>query len=162
LIAFYWLQREEDIFSRLVWSHYRPSDTPDIVRIFHHKNGGLVDVPLYDSDGSDLWPDLVLRLDRETKLGTLIVMRDTPDRTRKAHLPWATSAQNPVRHVQRVVAKICRAAVLPSDITFTSFRRGGHTDAADAGLTDAQIRALSGHTLLNSSALLQGVGPWSA
>src|SRR5262245_25321640 len=68
-----------------------------------------------------------------------------PDAKKRVHLPWATSASNPVRHVQRVVAKIPDAAGLPQEITFTSFRHGGHTDAADAGLTDAQIRALSGH-----------------
>ncbi len=145
LIAFYWLQREEDIFSRLAWSHYRPIDTPDTARIFHHKNDCLVEVPLYDVDGSNLWPDLVPRLDRHPKLGTLIVMRDKPDRKHKLHLPWATSAVNPVRHVQRVVSTICKAAALPPEITFTSFRHGGHTDAANAGLTDAQICALSGH-----------------
>jgi integrase len=145
LIAFFWLQREEDIFSRLAWSNYRPKDAHDSVRIFHHKNDVLVDVPLSDIDGSDLWPDLVPRLDRQPKLGTLIVMRDQLDPKRKLHLPWATSAVNPVRHVQRVVARICKAAALPPEITFTSFRHGGHTDAADAGLTDAQIRALSGH-----------------
>jgi hypothetical protein len=72
-------------------------------------------------------------------------MRDKADRKGKVHLPWATSATNPVRHVQRIVAKIRDAAGLPSEITFTSFRHGGHTDAADAGLTDAQIRARSGH-----------------
>jgi integrase len=146
LIAFFWLQREEDIFLRLAWSHYRPNDAPNSVRIFHHKTGELVDVPLHDDDGSDLWPDLVPRLDSHPRVGTLLVMRDEPDRKRKMHLPWATSAVNPVRHVQRVVAKIRKAAAgLPSEITFTSFRHGGHTDAADAGLTDAQIRALSGH-----------------
>ncbi|MGC2409187.1 MAG: hypothetical protein WA441_04095 [Methyloceanibacter sp.] len=145
LISFFWLQREEDIFMRLAWSHFRPSEAPNFVRIFHHKTGELVDVPLYDDDGSDLWPDLVPRLDREPRVGTLLVMRDRPDRKRKVHLPWATSAVNPVRHVQRVVAKIRKAAGLPPETTFTSFRHGGHTDAADAGLTDAQIRALSGH-----------------
>ena len=36
-------------------------------------------------------------------------------------------------------------AGLPEDITFTSFRHGGHTDGADSGLTDAQMRALGGH-----------------
>ena len=72
-------------------------------------------------------------------------MRDRPDRKKKVHLPWGTSQSNPVRHVQRIVAQIRDAAELPPDITFTSFRHGGHTDAADAGLTDAQIRALSGH-----------------
>lgn len=145
LIAFFWLQREEDIFLRLAWSHYRPTEAPNSVRIFHHKNGEIVEVPLYDVDGTDLWPDLVPRLDSQLPTGTLLVMRDRPDRKRKLHLPWATSAINPVRHVQRIVAKIREAAGLPPEITFTSFRHGGHTDAADAGLTDAQIRALSGH-----------------
>ena len=145
LIAFLWLQREEDIFLRLTWSQYRPSDAPDIVRILHHKTGEIVEVPLYDEDGSCLWPDLVPRLDSEPRVGTLLVMRDQPDKKKKVALPWATSASNPVRHVQRVIAKVRDAAGLPSEITFTSFRHGGHTDAANAGLTDAQIRALSGH-----------------
>jgi hypothetical protein len=145
LIAFFWLQREEDIFLRLTWSHYRPNDAANSVRIFHHKNGEIVDVPLYDEDGADLWPDLVPRLNSQPRVGTLLVMRDKPDRKSKVNLPWATSAINPVRHVQRTVARIREAAGLPSEITFTSFRHGGHTDAADAGLTDAQIRALSGH-----------------
>jgi hypothetical protein len=145
LISFFWLQREEDIFLRLAWSHFRASDAPNAVRIFHHKTGELVEVPLHDNDDSCLWPDLVPRLDSEPRVGTLLVMRDKPDRKCKLHLPWATSANNPVRHVQRVVAKIRDAAGLPSDLTFTSFRHGGHTDAANAGLTDAQIRALSGH-----------------
>lgn len=145
LIAFWWLQREEDIFSRLAWSHFRPTDAPDIVRITHNKTEEVVDVPLYDEDGTHLWPDLVPRLDRNPRKGTLIVMRDKPDKKKKVHLPWATSSTNPVRHVQRVVLQIRDAAGLPTDLTFTSFRHGGHTDAADAGLTDAQIRALSGH-----------------
>ncbi len=145
MIAFFWLQREEDIFQRLSWNQYRPSDTPNIVRILHHKTGEVVEVPLYDEDGTDLWPELVPRLDREARVGSLLVMREQPDRKRKVHLPWATSATNPVRHVQRVVAKIRDAAGLPPEITFASFRHGGHTDAANAGLTDAQIRALSGH-----------------
>jgi integrase len=145
LIAFFWLQREEDIFQRLAWNQYRPGDNPSIVRIFHHKTGELVEVPLKDEDGSCLWPDLVPRLDSEPRVGTLLVMRDKPDKKKKAHLTWATSASNPVRHVQRIVVRIREAAKLPSDLTFTSFRHGGHTDAANAGLTDAQIRALSGH-----------------
>jgi hypothetical protein len=145
LIAFWWLQREEDIFLRLSWSHYRPADAPNTVRILHNKTGESVAVPLYDYDGTQLWPDLVPRLDSEPRVGTLLVMRDVPDRKKQVHLPWATSASNPVRHVQRIVAQIRDAAALPSQITFTSFRHGGHTDAADAGLTDAQIRALSGH-----------------
>jgi hypothetical protein len=145
LIGFYWLQREEDIFLRLAWSHFRPADASNTARIFHNKTGEIVDIPLHDEDGTELWPDLVPRLDREPRVGTLIVMRDKPDRKRNVYLPWATSASNPLRHVQRIVARIRRAAQLRTEITFTSFRHGGHTDAANAGVTDAQIRALSGH-----------------
>lgn len=145
MIAFYWLQREEDIFLRLAWTHYRPQQAPGTVRVFHNKTDVVVDVPLYDDDGDELWPELTARLDSEPHHGTLIVMRDAPDRRRGLHLPWATSASNPVRHVQRVVRAITDAAGLSTDITFTSFRHGGHTDAADSGLSDAQIRALSGH-----------------
>jgi len=50
-----------------------------------------------------------------------------------------------MRYVQGEVRRICRAAGLPDSITFTSFRHGGHTEGGDAGLTDAQMRALGGH-----------------
>jgi hypothetical protein len=86
LIAFWWLQREEDIFLRLAWSHYRPADAPDSVRIIHNKTGESVDVPLYDEDGTQLWPDLVPRLDSEPPLGTLLVMRDKPRPEKEAAL----------------------------------------------------------------------------
>ena len=38
MIAFYWLPREEDIFERFAWSDYRPTEMPDHVQIWHHKN----------------------------------------------------------------------------------------------------------------------------
>jgi hypothetical protein len=88
MIAYYWLQREEDIIGRLSWSHYRPLDAPDVARIFHHKTGQLVDIPLYDEDGTVLWPELMERLDSSPRYGTLIVTRDRLDRRRKIHLPW--------------------------------------------------------------------------
>jgi hypothetical protein len=34
---------------------------------------------------------------------------------------------------------------LRDELTFTSFRHGGHTEGADADLTDAEIRAQSRH-----------------
>ncbi|MGE3626123.1 MAG: tyrosine-type recombinase/integrase [Hyphomicrobiales bacterium] len=145
LLAFNWLVRVEDIFLRFGWARYRPPHAVDTVVVDHHKTGEQVLVPLYDEDGSELWPGLIERLDAAPRHGPLIVMRDHPDRRWKIHLPWATSAENPVRHVQSIVAKIRDAAGLPLDITFTSFRHGGHTDAANAGLTDRQIMALSGH-----------------
>jgi hypothetical protein len=87
MIAFYWLQRQKNILTRLTWKHYRPADAPNKVRIFHHKTGEVVDLPLYDQDGSPLWPEIMERLDAAPHLGTLIVTRDQPDLRRKVHLP---------------------------------------------------------------------------
>lgn len=96
---------------------------------------------------------MTARLDGIRRVGTLIVMRDAPDPRRKAHLPWMTGGKNPMRYVQAEVRRICRAAGLPDDITFTSFRHGGHTEGADSDLTDAQLRALGGHK--STAALLR-------
>jgi hypothetical protein len=88
LIAFNWLQREVDIIGRLAWSHYRPADAPDMVGVVHFKTGEIVELPLYDEDGTDLWPDLTPRLDAAERRGTLIVTRDTADRFKGVRLPW--------------------------------------------------------------------------
>jgi hypothetical protein len=147
MLAFYWLPREEDIFQRIAWSDYRPIETPDHVQIWHQKNRKTekISIPLFDGDGTELWPEMVSRIERLKKFGTLIVMRDKPDPKKKVHLPWTTGGRNPMRYVQSEVRRICRAAGLPDAITFTSFRHGGHTDGSDSGLTDAQMRALGGH-----------------
>jgi len=155
MMAFHWLVREEDIFGRMAWSDYRPAEHPNAVLAWHHKNRKTVKivVPLFDVDGTPLFPEMVARLDGTQRNGTLVVMRDDPDPRKKIHLPWTTGGRNPMRWVQSEVRRICRAAGLPEDISFTSFRHGGHTDGADSGLTDAQMRALGGHK--TSTALLR-------
>ena len=139
MIAFFWLQRQTDILSRLSWSHYRPSDAPDCVRIFHHKTGELVTLPLYDEDGTTLWPELMERLDALPKYGTLLVIRDQADRRRKIHLPWDES------YFRHRVAEIRTAAGIDDEVKFMGLRHGGNVEGANAGLSDAQLRALSGH-----------------
>jgi hypothetical protein len=67
------------------------------------KTRKLVNIPLYDEDGTMLWPELVARLDAAPRYGTLIVTRDQPDRRRKVHLPWKVDY---FRH--RVASKSCR------------------------------------------------------
>ena len=89
MIAFYWLQRETDIVGRLPWvQHYRPAGNPNIAMIYHHKTCKLVEMPLYDKDGTVLRPELIERLDGATRRGMLIIMRDKLDRKRKTYLPW--------------------------------------------------------------------------
>ena len=147
MIAYYWLQREEDIIGRLSWIHYRPVDAPDVARIFHHKTGELVDIPLYDEDGTLLWPELMERLDTAPRYGTLIVTRDRLDRRRKVHLPWKED------YFRHRVADIRAAAGIDFSAKFMGLRHGGSTESGNAELTDAQIRALSGHTTAAMTAL---------
>ncbi|MGA7017761.1 MAG: tyrosine-type recombinase/integrase, partial [Pseudolabrys sp.] len=147
MIAYYWLQREEDIIGRLGWTDYRPVEAPDVAHICHHKTRKLVNIPLYDEDGTMLWPELVARLDAAPRYGTLIVTRDQPDRRRKVHLPWK------VDYFRHRVAAIRAAAGIEFSAKFMGLRHGGNTEAGDAGLSDAQIRALSGHKTAAMTAL---------
>jgi hypothetical protein len=148
MIAFYWLQRETDIIGRLSWvQHYRPVDNPNIARIYHHKTRELVEMPLYDEDGTVLWPELMERLDRTARRGTLIVMRDKLDRKRETYLPWKED------YFRHRVAAIRTAAGIGPTAKFMGLRHGGNTEGADADLTDAQLRALSGHKTASMTAL---------
>jgi len=151
MIAFFWLQRQEDIVRRLTWGHYRPSDAPTKVRIFHAKAGELVEIPLYDEDGTVLWPEIMTRLDTAPRRGTLIITREQPDRRHKMHLPWKLD------YFRHRVAAIRSAAGIDAAAKFMGFRHGGNVEGADAGLTDAQLRALSGHR--TPSALLRYAQP---
>jgi hypothetical protein len=139
MIAYYWLQRQIDILSRLSWSHYRPADNPSVARVWHHKTGEIVDLPLHDEDGTALWPEIMSRLDEAARHGTLIVTRDKPDRRRQVHLPWRED------YFRHRVAAIRKAAGIPDDAKFMGLRHGGNVEGAEADLTDAQLRALSGH-----------------
>jgi hypothetical protein len=140
MLSYYWLQRQNDIIGRLSWTqHYRPAENPNIARIYHHKTGELVEMPLYDVDGTVLWPELIERLDATARRGTLIVTRDKPDRQRKTYLPWRED------YFRHRVAQLRTAADIDPEVKFMGLRHGGNTEGADADLTDAQMRALSGH-----------------
>jgi hypothetical protein len=147
MIAFYWLQREGDILARLSWTDYRPTDAPGTVRILHHKTRELIDLPLFDEDATPLWPELVARLESTPRYGTLIVTRDHPDAHRKVHLPWTED------YFRHRVAEVRAVAGIDPDAKFMGLRHGGNTEGADAGLTDAQLRALSGHRTANMTVI---------
>ena len=53
---------------------------------------------------------------------------------------WPKPEHLDLTHMSRIVKKIIRAG-LRDELTFTSFRHGGFTEAGDADLTDTQIRA---------------------
>jgi hypothetical protein len=66
-------------------------------------------------------------------------MRDRPDRLRKSYLPWRED------YFRHRVADIRAAAGIDAEVKFMGLRHGGNTEGADADLSDAQLRALSGH-----------------
>jgi len=154
LILWHWCVREEHLVGQVIdakgtiralpWSSYRPADDPDSILLIHWKNDEVVVMPLADEDRSPLFPQLTDRLDASPRQGPFIIMRDHPDRATGVHLPWVTPSGD-LTHFRHTVRKIMNKAALPSEITFTSFRHGGVTEAADADLTDRQMRALSGH-----------------
>jgi hypothetical protein len=82
---------------------------------------------------------MMARLDAAPRLGTLIVTRDQPDRRAKVHLPWKED------YFRHRVAEIRPAAAIDPAVKFMGLRHGGNVEGAEAGLTDAQLRALSGH-----------------
>jgi hypothetical protein len=145
LLAWEWLQREHAIFGVFDVTHYRPKEHPNAVRVLHPKTGEENWVPLFDETGVPLYPELMAELDaiKRERIGGLMLRRDWGDRS-----PWPTRPQPAyidLTHMSRKVKQVIRAAGLRDDLTFTSFRHGGFTEAGDAELTDTQIRALGRH-----------------
>ena len=132
LITFELIQRKVDVIGRLVWSHYDSQR----IKVIHYKTSKEVPIPLYDEEGC-LFPELVDRLDRTKRRGTLIVMRDRKDRTRKEHLPYLEE------YFRALFRKIANAAGLLVGFTFLGLRHGGMTEMGDAGLTDQEITSIS-------------------
>jgi len=139
MIAFYWLQREVDILRRFSWTHYRPTENSGVVKVLHHKTRKEVDLPLFDDDETPLWPELMSRLDKGPHHGILVVTRDKPDRSKKVRLPWKED------YFRHTFSEIRTAAAIDPEVKFMGLRHGGNTEGANAGLSDAQLRALSGH-----------------
>ena len=141
LLAWEWLQREEDIFGTFDVVHYRPKERPNTVRVKHEKTGEENWVPLFDDKGVPLYPELMKELDalKRERIGGLMLRRDWGDR-----IPWLAESGD-LSWMREKTKNIIRAAGLRDALSFTSFRHGGFTEAADADLTDAEIRAQGRH-----------------
>ena len=145
LIGWEWLQRERDIFATFDVTHYRPKERPIAVRVMHEKTREENWIPLFDDAGSPLYPELMAELDviKRERIGGLMLRRDWGDQR-----PWPTwpiPDEIDLTHMSRKIKEVIRAAGLRDELTFTSFRHGGFTEAADADLSDAEIRAQGRH-----------------
>ena len=154
LAAWEWLQREEHLLGAFLVSHYRPKERPNAVRVVHPKNGEEAWWPLFDetqknSQSHPLFPELMAELDaikdgNVVGIDGLMFRRDHPHRRAKAPLPWITP-RGDLDYFRSVVKDIIRAAGLRDELSFASFRHGGFTEGADAGMTDAELRAAGRH-----------------
>jgi hypothetical protein len=145
LIGWEWLQREADIFGTFDVTHYRPKERPHAVRVVHEKTGEENWIPLFDDNGVPLYPELMAELDavKRERIHGLMLRRDWG--TRGPWPTWPTPEEIDLTHMSRKTKEIIRAAGLRDELTFTSFRHGGFTEAADADLSDAQMRAQGRH-----------------
>jgi hypothetical protein len=146
LIGWEWLQRETDIFATFDVSHYRPKEHPDMVRVIDEKTKSESWIPLFDSAGAALYPELMLELDaiKRERIGGLMLRRDWGARG-----PWPTwpkPDQPDFTHLSRKVKEVIRAARLRDELSFTSFRHGGFTEGGDAELTDREMLAQGRHS----------------
>jgi len=136
LIAWEFLQREHHIYTAFMAEHYRPDDHPGHVHVVNPKTNEGDWTPLFNKKRKPLYPELMAELDAMKVLrptGGLMLRRDG------SGLPWATKGEM-LTHFARVVNTIVRAAGLRDELTFTSFRHGGATEAATSGLSDSELR----------------------
>jgi hypothetical protein len=145
LIGWEWWQREIDIFGTFDVTHYRPKDRPNAVRVVHEKTGEEAWIPLFDDAGVPLYPELMTELDaiKRERIGGLMLRRDWG--ARGPWPTWPTPDEIDLTHMSRKTKEVIRAAGLRDELTFTSFRHGGFTEAADADLSDAEMRAAGRH-----------------
>jgi hypothetical protein len=145
LIGWEWLQRETDIFGSFEVTHYRPKERPNAVRVLHVKTRDENWIPLFDDNGVALYPELMGELDtiKRVRIGGLMMRRDWG--TRAPWPTWPTPEEIDLTHMSRKTKEVIRAAGLRDELTFTSFQHGGFTEAAEADLTEFEIRAQGRH-----------------
>jgi hypothetical protein len=146
LIGWEWLQREVDIFATFEVTHYRPKDRPNAVRVVHEKTREENWIPLFDEKtGAPFFPELMAELDavKRKRIAGLMLRRDWGQ-----HAPWPTwpkEDEPDLTHMSRKTKEVIRAAGLRDELTFTSFRHGGFTEAGDAEMTDQEMMAQGRH-----------------
>lgn len=148
LVCFEWHQRPENVLAgSLTWTDWRPAGRPDAVRILHAKTGAEVWQPLADEDGDILFPELTAYLDGLERLGVPVVLMRPERRRRDADGRLAMPPPEPftLREARSRVRDAARAAGLPDWLTLAACRHGGMTELGDAGATEAEVMASSGH-----------------
>jgi hypothetical protein len=139
VICFEWLQRPENVLAGYVqWSNYRSSAHPAEVKIEHHKTGAVVWHWLEDPEtGERYYDEAEAILAATPRRGIAMVLKPKPDGTAEPYTPNLMG--NLVRTLRGQIEGV------PPYFSLDACRHGGMTELEEAGLTDGQGRALSGH-----------------
>ncbi|WP_267386502.1 hypothetical protein [Sphingomonas sp. GC_Shp_3] len=141
--AFGYVDPDEPDRASIVWEGYQPGAEITLVQ---SKTGNPVTLPLFEEVPSEeggvehvaLYPELEEELARSRAAAKAITG------------PIVVEERNGQRYAERrmssVHRRICEAAGLPKDMTFTGFRHGGITEIGDSGEDD--VRPVSGHKTL--------------
>lgn len=150
LLAFELCQREGDVIGSpdapadcgFLWSGYKSPEAvgkrASEISLTQSKTRTKVVIPLYDETGP-LYPRVVERLAKTPRRGSLIVMRDRPDRRTGRYERYK---EDSFRHLFREIAD---AAGLPKEMEFRLLRHGGLTEMGNSGCTAQEMKAVSGH-----------------
>lgn len=156
LVCFEWHQRPENVLAgSLTWADWRPAPRPTEVRILHAKTGAELWQPLTDEAGEALFPEVTAYLDGLQRLGLPIVLMqpERRQRDRSGYLAPPPARPFTLREARARVRKAARAAGLPDWLTLAACRHGGMTELGDAGATEAEVMASSGHSTPEASRL---------
>lgn len=139
VICFEWLQRPENVLAGYVrWTDYRAPAHPLQVRIEHHKTGAVVWHWLEDPETGERWyADAEAILAAVPRLGVSMILKAKPDGGSEPYTP--NQMGNLVRTLRGKIDGV------PKHFSLDACRHGGMTELEEAGLTDGQGRALSGH-----------------
>ncbi len=140
--AYEFEMRVESIFNGgLRVEHYKPSGHSEEVLITHYKTGEEIWIRLKDSNGEPLYPGVEAVLDElkgDRTEGPLILRDGTTG-------AWAELGEQMPEGFYKAYRQVAGEILVKRKITPTSFRHGGITEGAEAGLTEFELMALSGH-----------------
>lgn len=139
IVCFEWLQRPENVLSGYIqWTNYRPAGHPLQIRIEHHKTGAVVWHWLEDPETHERWyDDAEAILAQVPRRGVSMVLKAKPDGSSEPYTP------NQFGNIVRTLRG--RIDGVPPHFSLDACRHGGMTELEEAGLTEGQGMALSGH-----------------
>jgi len=140
VICFEFLQRPENVLAGYVaWPDYRAREAPNAIKINHHKTDAIVWHPLevVTEEGVEkFYEHAEAVLATLPRRGVAMILKQRRDGTTEPY----TAMQ-----MAKIVRKLRDRLDLPATFTLDACRHGGMTELEEAGLTDGQGRALSGH-----------------